>query len=308
MKPRQAKRERARESFFSKHSVFFLILPYAVLFSLFIIIPVTVAFGLSFTHFNTIERPTFAGLDNYISLFTSDEVFMQNVLPNTIIFSLAVGVGGYILSFLLAWALSQVTKIPRTVMAVIIYSPSMTSGVLNSVIWGVIFAGEKSGIFNYILMSLGIINEPVLWLQSDKALMPIMIVVSLWASMGIGFLAILAGIMNVNRELYEAAYIDGVSNRFQEIIYVTIPSIRPQMLFGAVMAIVNTISQSGVGVVLSGSNPTPGYAGQLIVTHIEDFGFIRYEMGYAAAISVVLLLIIRFSSIGATKLFGNKED
>jgi multiple sugar transport system permease protein len=134
-----------------------------------------------------------------------------------------------------------------------------------------------------------------------------MIIVALWSSMGVGFLAILSGIMNVNEELYEAAYIDGIKNRFQEIIYVTIPSAKPQMLFGAVMAIVNTFNSAGVGVALSGANPTPNYAGQLIVTHIDDYGFLRYEMGYAAAISVVLLIGIRFLSVGAEKLFGSKD-
>lgn len=157
-------------------------------------------------------------------------------------------------------------------------------------------------------MKFDLISEPIVWLQSDKYLLPIMIIVTLWSSMGVGFLAILSGILNVNEELYEAAYIDGIRNRFQEIIYITIPAAKPQMLFGAVMAIVNTFQSSGVGVALSGSNPTPNYAGQLIVTHIEDFGFIRYEMGYAAAISVVLLVGIRLMSVGVDKVLGTKDE
>ena len=296
------------KNFADRHSIGIMLFPYGLFFSLFIIIPVVAAAGLSFTGFDAIQRPGFVGLNNYITLLTADDVFMKKVLPNTILFSLVVGVGGYVLSFLLAWSLAQLTKVPRTVMAVIIYLPSMTGGVLLSAVWGVIFSGEKNGYLNYALLRLGILEEPALWLQSEATLLPIMMLVTLWSSMGIGFLAILAGIMNVNQELYEAAYIDGVSNRFQEIIYITIPGTRPQMLFGAVMAIVNTFSQSGVGAALSGANPTPGYAGQLIVPHIEDYGFLRYEMGYAAAVSVVLLLLIRLSSIGAFKLFGSKED
>ena len=290
---------------FEKYSTGVLLFPYVLLFAMFIIIPVVAAIALSFTYFNTIEAPEFSGLKNYIRLLTSDEVFMKKVLPNTITYSVIVGVGGYLLSFFLAWSLAQITKVPRTILAIIIYSPSMTGGVLISTIWSVIFNGDKSGYLNYLLLNMGIIDRPILWLQSDKYLLPIMIIVSLWSSMGIGFLAILAGILNINEELYEAAYIDGVKNRFQEIIYVTIPSAKPQMLFGAVMSIVNAFTSSGVGVALSGSNPTPNYAGQLIVTHIEDFGFIRYEMGYAAAVSVVLLIIIQLSSTGANKLFGS---
>ena len=157
------------------------------------------------------------------------------------------------------------------------------------------------------MLKLEWITEPIAWLQSEDYLLIIMIIVSLWSSMGVGFLSILSGITNVDKEIYEAAYMDGVKNRFQEIFYVTIPSIKPQMLFGAVMAIVNTFQTSGVGVALSGSNPTPNYAGQLIGTHIEDFGFIRNEMGYAAAVSVVLLLFIKLMSTGANKLFAEKD-
>ena len=291
-----------------RHSTGILLAPYGLLFSLFIIIPIVAAVVLSFTYFNTIQAPSFIGLDNYINLFTNDNVFMQKVLPNTIVYAFFVGVGGYVLAFFLAWSLAQLTPKPRTILAVILYSPSMTGGILLNLVWSVVFNGDKSGYLNYLLMKFDLISEPIVWLQSDKYLLPIMIIVTLWSSMGVGFLAILSGILNVNEELYEAAYIDGIRNRFQEIIYITIPAAKPQMLFGAVMAIVNTFQSSGVGVALSGSNPTPNYAGQLIVTHIEDFGFIRYEMGYAAAISVVLLVGIRLMSVGVDKVLGTKDE
>lgn len=291
-----------------RHSTGILLAPYGLLFSLFIIIPIVAAVVLSFTYFNTIQAPSFIGLDNYINLFTNDNVFMQKVLPNTIVYAVFVGVGGYVLAFFLAWSLAQLTPKPRTILAVILYSPSMTGGILLNLVWSVVFNGDKSGYLNYLLMKFDLISESIVWLQSDKYLLPIMIIVTLWSSMGVGFLAILSGILNVNEELYEAAYIDGIRNRFQEIIYITIPAAKPQMLFGAVMAIVNTFQSSGVGVALSGSNPTPNYAGQLIVTHIEDFGFIRYEMGYAAAISVVLLVGIRLMSVGVDKVLGTKDE
>jgi len=232
---------------------------------------------------------------------------MQKVLPNTIKYALIVGPGGYILSFIFAWMLAQIPKIPRTIIAILIYLPSMTSGVMMSTIWSIIFSGNQLGYLNSFLIEIGMITEPIQWLQSPEYLMTIVIIVALWSSMGVGFLAMLAGVLNVNEELYDAAYIDGVSNRFQEIIYVTIPSMKPQMLFGAVMAIVNTFTTSGLGVALSGSNPTPQYAAQLIVNHIEDYGFIRYEMGYAAAASVVLLVIVWIASRFSWSLFGEKD-
>lgn len=296
-----------KQRFIHKYSHWVLLSPYIILFCLFILIPVIGAIILSFSYFNAVQPPEFIGLKNYISLLTQDTVFMQKVLPNTIKYALIVGPGGYILSFIFAWMLAQIPKLPRTIIAILIYLPSMTTGVMMSVIWSIIFSGNQLGYLNSFLIGIGLITEPIQWLQSPQYLMSIVIIVSLWSSMGVGFLAMLAGVLNVNQELYDAAYIDGVSNRFQEIIYVTIPSMRPQMLFGAVMAIVNTFTTSGLGVALSGSNPTPQYAAQLIVNHIEDYGFIRYEMGYAAAASVVLLIIVWIASRVSWNLFGEKE-
>ncbi|WP_163536082.1 sugar ABC transporter permease [Gracilibacillus sp. YIM 98692] len=281
--------------------------PYLILFTTFIIIPVVIAIGLSFTYFNTIEMPSLIGLENYVNILTQDNTFMQYVLPNTLIFSLIVGPGGYILAFLLAWMLAQISKGPRTVLALILYSPSMTAGVAMAVVWKIIFSGDETGYLNNLLISIGFINEPIQFLQSPEYLMIIMIVVTLWGSMGVGFLAMLSGVLNINQEIYEAAYIDGIKNRFQEIVYITIPSMKPQMLFGAVMAVVQTFQAGAIGVELSGQNPTPQYAGQLIVNHLEDFGFIRYEMGYAAALSVLLLLFIYGFSKIAMKLFAEKD-
>lgn len=291
----------------NNHTNAIMLSPYIFFFSTFILIPVIVSVGLSFTYFNTVQAPEFLGLKNYIYLITNDSVFMQKVLPNTLIYAIFVGAGGYILSFFMAWSLAQLTKVPRTILAIVLYSPSLTGGVLLSTVWGVIFSGDANGYLNAILTQLGWIEQPVLWLQSEEYLLPIMILVSLWSSLGIGFLAMLAGILNVDEEIYEAARIDGVRNRFQEIIYITIPSVKPQMLFGAVMAIVGTFTSSGVGTALSGANPTPGYAGQLIVNHMEDFAFIRYEMGYASAIAVVLLIAIKLCSNLVNRLLAERD-
>ncbi|MGO4936345.1 carbohydrate ABC transporter permease [Fundicoccus sp. Sow4_H7] len=280
------------------------LLPYLLLFGVFIIVPVLIAMLLSFFYFDAIQFPTWAGISNYITLLTQDEVFMQYVLPNTLRFAIVVGPGGYVISFLVAWMLAQIPKGPRNILALIMYSPSMTAGVAMTVLWTIIFSGDASGYLNSVLMRFNVIQQPIQFLQSPDYLMNIMIIVSLWSSMGVGFLAMLSGILNINPELYEAAYIDGLSNRFQEIVYITVPAMRPQMLFGAVMAVVNAFQSGYIGVALSGSNPTPQYAGQLMVNHIEDYGFIRYEMGYAAGISVLLLLLIYGFSRVANKLFG----
>ncbi len=286
---------------------FTFLAPYLLLFSVFIVIPVLAAILLSLTYFNAIQRPFFVGLSNYVSLLTRDDVFMQYVLPNTVKFALIVGPGGYLLSFLLAWSLAQIPQKPRTLLALAIYSPSLTGGVVIAVLWAVIFSGDRAGYLNSLLLSVGWIQTPVQWLQSPNWLMSIMIVVTLWSSMGVGFLAMLAGVLTINPEVYEAAYMDGMKNRLQEIVYITVPSMKPQMLFGAVMTVVGTFQAGAIGVQLSGTNPTPQYAGQLIVNHIEDFGFQRYEMGYAAAVSVVLLAIVYGLSRFSWRLFGEKD-
>jgi len=279
---------------------------YALMFFIFIVVPVLVAFFLSFTFFDTIQPPSFIGLKNYVVLVTQDEIFMRYVLPNTIQFAVIVGPGGYVLAFLLAWILAQLPKVSRTILALILYSPSMTSGVAMAVVWKSMFSGDQNGYLNSLLLGMNVIQEPLQWLQSPEYLMTIMIIVTLWSSMGVGFLAMLAGILEINPEIYEAGYLDGISNGFQEIIYITIPSMKPQMLFGAVMSIVGTFQAGAIGVTLSGVNPTPQYAGQLIVNHIEDFGFIRFEMGYAAAVSVVLLLMVLLFTRLASRLFASE--
>lgn len=286
---------------------YLMLLPYIILFSTFILVPVLIAMGLSFTYFDVINAPAFTGLLNYITLFTQDEVFLKYVLPNTFLYALIVGPGGYVISFLLAWMLAQIQPIPRTILALCIYTPSMLGAVFIGVIWKTIFSGDQSGYINSILLRLGLIDTPIQFLLTSDYFMLIMIIVSLWSAMGIGFLSMISGILNIDQELYEAAYVDGIRNRFQEIVYITVPSMKPQMFFGAVMAIVNAFNMGWIGVTLSGANPTPNYSGQLITNHIDDYGFLRYEMGYAAAVSVVLLLVVYAFNRVAGRLFGDND-
>lgn len=287
---------------------FLLLLPYALLFFTFILLPIVIAMGLSLTYFDVINTPKFAGMNNFITLITGDEVFMKFVLPNTILYAIVVGVGGYVLSFIMAWILAQVTPRFRTVYALAMYTPSMVGQIMIQIVWKLIFSGDQKGLANAWLQKFGIINQPIQWLISSDYFMQIMIFVSLWSSMGIGFLSMLSGIMNIDPELYEAAYVDGIKNRAQEIIYITVPSMKPQMLFGAVMAIVNAFNMGWIGVALAGANPTPDYSGQLIANHIDDFAYVRYEMGYAAAISVALLCLVWVCSKVANALFTEKEE
>ncbi len=290
------------------NTAYWFILPYAIFFFVFVILLILISIFLSFTYYDTVNPPSFIALRNYINLLTQDTDFMQFALPQTIRYALIIGPGGYMLSFFLAWILAQIPNRVRNISAIIIYSPALTSGVLMTVVWRVLFSGDNRGYLNNFLLNLGVINTPIQWLQDPQTITIIMLFVGLWSSMGIGFLAMLSGILNINKEIYEAAYIDGLKNRWQEIFYITIPSMRPQMLFGAVMAIVSTFNAAGIASALTLSSPPPQLAGWLIVDHMNDFGFARFEMGYASALSVVLLVIVLLFSRIAKRLFGGDNE
>ena len=289
-------------------SPYVFIAPYALLFILIIALPVVAAVFLSFTSFNTIEAPVFIGLQNYVDIITGDSVFLQKALSNTVLFSIVVGPIGYMMSFGLAWMLAQVPHRARTIYAVIIYSPSITGPIMMANVWRIIFSGDETGhLNNFLMYVLNATETPIQFLQDADLLFPIMIVVSLWGSMGLGFLAMLAGVLNIDRSLYEAAAIDGMRNRWQEIFYITIPSMKPQMLFGAVMAIIGTFNSAGLASALAGGTAPPQYAGWLIVDHANDFGFTRFEMGYASAVTVILLFIVILFNQISYRLFGERD-
>lgn len=282
--------------------------PFLICFLLFIVIPVFMAATLGFTSYDGFGKLHFIGIDNYIALFTQDIIFLTKAIPNTFLFALLVGPGGYILSFLFAWLIHQLPLRIRDYYTLAFYAPSMAGAVALSVVWIAAFSGDRVGYINRFLLSLGWIETPVIWLQDPKYLLTIMIVVSLWVSFSVGFLAMLAGLQTVNRELYEAGRIDGISNRLQEVFYITLPSMKPQMLFSAVMTIVGTLKAGSISTQLTGMPITPSYSGHLIINHIDDYAFIRFELGYASAVSVMLLIFSYFAMRFAYRLFGSKEE
>ncbi|WP_413371813.1 carbohydrate ABC transporter permease [Paenibacillus taichungensis] len=282
--------------------------PFLICFLVFIVIPVVMAATLSFTSYDGFGSLNFIGFDNFIALFTQDIIFLTKALPNTFLFALIVGPGGYILSFFFAWLIHQLPLRVRDYYTLVFYAPSMAGGVALSVVWIAAFSGDRVGYLNNFLLRMGWIDSQITWLQDPKYLLPIMIMVSLWMSFSVGFLAMLAGLQTVNRELYEAGRIDGLSNRLQEVFYITIPSMKPQMLFSAVMTIVSTLKAGSISTQLTGMAVTPQYAGHLIINHVDDYAFIRFELGYASAVSVMLLLFSYFVMRFAYRLFNSKEE
>ena len=291
--------------FFRKYGVAYLeLLPFTVLFLIFTVLPVGIAVVLSFTNYNMFQMIDFVGINNYKGLFLGDEIFMK-ALGNTLLFAVIVGPAGYFLSFFAAWVLNMMKF--RNGFALMFYAPSIISGVAMSVVWSYIFSPDSYGLLNNALLSIGIIDDPVLWTQDPNYILPVIILVSVWMSMGTGFLVFLAGLQNVNKEYYEAAAIDGISNKYQELKYITLPSMKPQLLFGAINAVTGAFGVYEVSVTLAGF-PSPNSAGHTIVTHLYDYAFVRFQMGYACAVATVLFIMTFFIGRVVMNALTEKEE
>lgn len=277
---------------------YFLIAPYLILFILFTVVPVIMSVGLSFTYFNMLEPPKFVFLDNYIRLFVEDDVF-QIALKNTLFLAIITGPLSYIMAFVFAWVINEFKPKLRAFLTLVFYAPSIAGNAF--LIWSIIFSGDIYGYANAYLIEWGIIDTPIQWLQNTDYMIWILIIVQLWLSLGVSFLAFISGLQNVDTTLYEAGAIDGIKNRWQELWYITLPSMKSQLLFGAVMQITQSFAISNVSVQLVGF-PSTDYAGHTIVTHLMDYGQIRYELGYASAIATVLFAIMFGSNILVQKL------
>ena len=271
----------------SKNCYLFLA-PYAILFTMFYIFPVVASIFYSFTYYNILEKPRFIGLQNYIALILEDDIFLTSI-KNTFMIAIITGPLGYILSFLFAWLINELPRWIRSVAVIVFYAPSIAGNCY--VIFYVFFRGDAYGYVNAFLMNVGIIDKPVLWLINPDYMLPICMLVILWMSLGTGFLSFVAGLQGVDRSQFEAGYMDGIKNRWQELWFITLPNMKPMLMFGAVMSITQAFGVCDVTMALCGY-PSTDYAARTIVTHLFDYGFSRFEMGYACAIATVLFLIM----------------
>ncbi|MEC0259593.1 carbohydrate ABC transporter permease [Paenibacillus lautus] len=280
-----------------RHS-YILMGPYMLLFFLFTVLPVTLSLAVSFTSFNLLEFPKWVGWSNYTRLFLDDEVFLI-AIKNTFLFAFITGPVSYIACFLFAWLINELPTKLRALMTLIFYAPSISGNVFF--IWLIMFSGDGYGYVNGFLMKLGVILEPIQWLQDERYVLWIVMLVQLWLSLGVSFLAFIAGLQSIDRTLFEAGSVDGIRNRWQELWYVTLPSMRPQLLFGAVIQISSSFAIAEVSIALAGF-PSVNYAAHTVVTHLMDYGSIRFEMGYASAIATVLFVIMVGTNVIVQKL------
>lgn len=279
-----------------------LVAPFFIMFITFSLLPLLASLGLSFFYWNILEDPVFNGWDNYRYLFVDDSLFLK-AFSNTLYYAIIVGPVSYIASYFFAWFINQVPSKIRPIYTLAFYAPSLTSGVAMAVVWGVMFANDSNGYLNSLLLNLGIISDPIQWTQDVNLIMPVGIVVALWSSLGTGFLSFVAGFTNVDKELYDAAAVDGVTSRFQRLLYVDIPQTMPQLLFAAILQITGAMS---VGGTIAG-HPTPEDAGLTIMLHLSDYSGTRFEVGYASAIAVVLSVMILGLGRVAFKILSDKE-
>ena len=303
--PLAQERRSALELFWNRWGIYYLfMLPFITVFTVFVIAPVLVAIFLSFTYFNVLEAPRWIGWSNYKLLFLEDDVFLK-AIGNTLMFAMITGPVGFFISFFFAWLINPLKL--KTPLALCFYAPSIVGAIAMSVVWKIVFAGDRYGYLNNWLLGIGAIEEPYLFLAEQATIMPVIMFVSLWMGMGTGFLVFLAGLQTINTELYEAGKVDGISSPLQEVFYLTLPLMKPQLLFGSVMAVVAGFSVFEVATSLAGL-PSPLYAGHTIVAHLYDYAFIRFEMGYAATVAVILFLWTFGLGRILMRLFSSKNE
>lgn len=278
-----------------------MIAPFLLVFILFMVVPVASSLVLSFFNYDMINTPKFIGLQNYFRMFVKDKVFMISI-KNTLSFAVVTGPIGFMLSFMLAWMINELGPKSRTILSFLFYSPALMGNVYY--IWQVMFSGDMYGYVNSLLISMGLISDPIQWFNDPQYSMKLVIIIQLWLSMGVSFLANISGLQNIDVSLYEAGAIDGIKNRWQELWYITLPSMSNILLFSAVMQIQSAFSVSAIATTLTGF-PSVNYSTHTIVTHLSDVSSTRFEMGYAAAISVFLFALMALTRVVIGKLIDS---
>ncbi len=277
-----------------------MITPFLIMFIAFTVVPVVLSIILSFTSFNMLEFPEFKGLENYVQLFLADDLFIT-AFSNTMLFAVTTGPASFILAFIVAWFINELSPRVRAFITIIFYAPSISATAYT--VFGVFFQGDIYGYVNGWLLKMGMINEPIVFFKNTKYIVPLCIVVALWTSLGTSFLSNIAGLQGVDRSLYEAGAIDGIKNRWQEAWYITLPQMRPILLFGAVMSITRAFGFGAIVNVLCG-NPSTDYVAWTLEHHLQEYMSVRFEYGYASAISVVLFFLMMAANLLVQKFLS----
>jgi len=287
-------RSNGKYNFRKNAPLYLMLLPFMILFFTFTVLPVLMATFTSFTHYDVLQPHSFVGLENFRRLFLEDELFVLSI-QNTFTLAILIGPIGYILSFFMAWLINELPTKLRAVLTIIFYAPSMAVVAFTG-FFLFFFSNDPFGYLNSFLMSRGFMDEPILWLADPNYMMQVVVITQLLMALGIGFLSFVAGLQVVDKTQYEAAYVDGITNRWQELWFVTLPNMKPQLMFGAIMTITGSLSLNPSDLM---GFPSAQYRTHTMVNHLMDYGSVRMEMGYASAIAILLLFIM----LGVNKLF-----
>ena len=279
---------------------YLMVAPYMLIFTCFTVLPVVLSLVISFTNFNLLQVPDFIWFDNYINLFFDDDIFLT-ACTNTLIFAGIVGPSSYLLSFLVAWFINEIPPKIRAVVTLVFYAPSISGQVF--MVWQTLFSSDSYGWVNSVLLKFSIVTEEIAFFQDTSYVMPLCIVVALWTSLGTAFLSFIAGLQGIDRAQFEAGAVDGVRNRWQELWYITLPNMKPQLMFGAVLAITNAFGFGSVVTALCGY-PSVDYKAHTIMHHLDDYYGIRFEVGYASAIAVILFAVMVGSNALVKKMLS----
>ncbi|WP_077532532.1 carbohydrate ABC transporter permease [Massiliimalia massiliensis] len=260
------------------------LLPNLICFLLFVLIPIVSAFVLSFMQWDMLSTPKFIGFDNYIRLFTQDEIFIQ-VLVNTLIFTACSVPMVIIASLLIAMALNQ-QILGKKFYRVLIFLPVISSNVVVSVMWKWLLVPDY-GFVNYFLSWFGIAGPN--WLTDANWSMFSIIFVFVWKNIGYYMLIFLAGLQGIPNSYYEAVEMDG-GNAWHKFRNITIPLLSPTTFFVTVMVVIGSFQVFDIVMLMTEGGP--GRSTSVMVHYLYQQAFRYFDMGYATAISYILFIIV----------------
>jgi len=245
--------------------------------------PVLAAVGISFTHWDVITPPTYAGIENYQRLL-SDPTFTKALINTVYYVGLMVPIST-VLSLALALLMNQKLH-AITWYRTAYFLPVVSSTVAVALVWSWIYS-KDFGLLNFVLRSLGM--DPIAWLSSTKWAMPAIIIMGVWGILGEGMIIFLAGLQSISQSYYEAAEVDGASG-WQKLWRITLPLITPSLFFYFIITMINAFQTFEQIYIMTRGGPVNSTT--TIVYYIYRNAFRNFKMGYASAQAIVLFLII----------------
>jgi len=280
-------------------SAYIMITPFFIFFILFVLVPIASNFYNSFTNYNLGKTRNFIGLQNYIKLF-GDKDFIQSIW-NTLIYAVFSVIPLMFLGFISAIAVNGRAKIFYITRALFVF-PYITSMVAVSMIWLYLYE-PTTGIFNKLFLAMEL--EPLKWLFDEKLALPSLILMNIWKNMGYVMIIYLAGLQGIQQDIYEAGRVDGASD-FKMLYKITIPMVSPISFFIFVTTTIESFKTFEQIRIMTGGGPVNSTT--TIVHQIYMRAFSEYKMGYASAMSIVLLVIIFVITMINIKFGKGKEQ